>query len=323
MADHDLEALLTDIGIKLGRSTDWEVYGYCPGHKEILGRADRTPGTWSVARTTGNHYCFSCGYGGTLVDLILDRKGGTPWGALTRMREYGIDLSDPDDLPESFFENRRRTADVPDHLGEHELARFVDPPLKVLKKRCLTPVSAKHYGVRWDAERRCWITPIRLVGGALLGWQEKNERFFNNHPKKVAKSKTLFGIDVLPANATAILVESPLDVCRLHSAGFLGGVSSFGVMVSDDQMRLLLSVTDELILALDNDDNGLRETRHLLTGEPRGGKFKKKGIPWLIKFADIRVFNYGESDAKDPGEMAADEIEWGIENAVPAEDWSM
>lgn len=318
----DLESLLEDIGIKLGRSTDWEVYGHCPGHEKILGRKDRRPGTWSVARTTGNHHCFSCGYGGTLIELILEHKGGTVWGALARMKEFGIDPSDPDDLPDSFFEKRRRTSAVPDQLPERELAGFQDPPLKALKDRHLTPASCREYGVRWNGERKSWITPIRLVGGALIGWQEKSKRFFNNHPDKVPKSQTLFGIDVFPENATAILVESPLDVCRLHSAGFLGGVSSFGVMVSDDQMRLLLSVTEELILALDNDDNGVRETAHLLHGEPRGGKFKKQGIPWLAKFASIEVFNYGGSTAKDPGEMTNEEIAWGIENATPGEDWT-
>lgn len=321
---HDLEGLLEEIGIGLGRSTDWEVYGFCPGHKERLGREDRRPTTWSVARTTGNHFCFSCGYGGTLPELIVEQVGGTTWGAMGRMIDHGMDPSDTADLPESFFD-RRNQKPSPKHMDERRLDAFTEPPLKALRKRSLTPSAARHYGIRWSPGDKCWITPIRLVGGALIGWQAKGKRFFDNYPAKVPKSQTLFGADVFPEEhgTTAILMESPLDVPRLYAAGFEGGLAAFGVYVSDDQMRLLLSLTDELILALDNDDNGVTETHRLITGENLRRKKNRQGIAWLTKFSDLRVYNYGDSSAKDPGEQDDDEIEWGIENAIPAIDWSM
>jgi hypothetical protein len=320
--EHDLEGLLAEIGIRLGRSTDWEVYGYCPYHEEMLGRPDGRPTTWSVARHTGNSHCFSCGGGGTLAELIIRQRGGTMWGALGLMRDYGIDPADPDDLPDTFYErSRRRRLDEYQHLPESALDRFIDVPLSALRKRCLTPSSVKEYGVRWDGERKAWITPIRLIGGALLGWQAKNKRLFRNEPDTVPKSKTLFGIDRLEPGMTAILVESPLDVCRLYAAGFEGGVSSFGVYVSDEQMRLLASVTDEVILALDNDDSGRAETRRLVTGEAKG-KRRKPAVNWAQKFPGMAVYDYGRSKAKDPGEQDDDEIEQGIEGAIPALDWS-
>jgi hypothetical protein len=321
MTEPDMEGLLEHVGIRTGRSTPTEVFGYCPGHKELLGRSDRNPTTWSVNRFSLNHFCFSCTYGGTLQELIVEQQGGTVWGASSLMRQYGIDPSDISDLPENFYD-RRRTGKAPEHLDESLLDEFVDPPLKAIRSRHLSPTSVREYGVRWDAEERCWITPIRLVGGALLGWQAKSKRFFDNYPPKVPKSKTLFGVDRLENGVTAILVESPLDVCRIYSAGFLGGVSSYGVYVHDDQMRLLLSITDELIIALDNDDQGIAETHRLITGKrlvPRK-KFNKPGVPWAKKFA-MAVFNYGDSSAKDPGEMSDEEIEWGIDNAIPALDW--
>lgn len=323
--EHDIEGLLEEIGIRLGRSTDWEVYGYCPWHEEILGRPDGHPTTWSVARNTGNSHCFSCGGGGTLIDLILRQRGGTAWAALSLMRQYGIDPTDVDTLPESFLGRRKgRSRPAPDHLDESALAGYVDPPLSALRKRHLTPAAARHYGVRWDAEEKCWITPIRLPGGALIGYQEKNERFFNNVPPKVPKSQTLFGIEVLENDVTAILVESPLDVLRIYGAGFEGAVAAFGVYVSPAQMGVLRSYTTEVILALDNDDNGRAETHRLITGEARGKrkKFAKPMVPWADKFPGLAVYNYGSSTAKDPGEQGDEEIEWGIMNAIPALDWS-
>lgn len=323
--EHDLEGLLEGIGIDLAKSTDWEVYGYCPGHEEILGRPDRNPTTWSVSRGTGNHFCFSCGYGGTLIDLILEHRGGTAWAALGLMREHGIDPAAIEMLPDTIYD-RRKVRPAFEHMDERALDAFVDPPRSEARRRRLTPSSLRRYGVRWDGKKKCWITPIRLPGGALLGYQEKAKRFFNNVPDKVPKSRTLFGLhlfDDLPSPTTAILVESPLDCCRIYAAGFEGAVSSFGVYVSEDQMRALTSVTDEVVLALDNDDSGRKETHHLISGDPRTRKNPRRGIEWPLKFADFRVYNYGDSDAKDPGEQTDDEIEWGIEHAVPALEWSM
>jgi hypothetical protein len=87
-------------------------------------------------------------------------------------------------------------------------------------------------------------------------------------------------------------------------------------------MRALRSVTGELMLALDNDDQGVSETYRLIHGKRMTPRRKDRPmIPWAAKFPELLVFNYGDSTAKDPGEMNDEEIEWGIENATPALEW--
>jgi hypothetical protein len=318
MSDPDLEGLLEEIGIRLGRSTDEEVYGYCPGHRAMVGREDRRPTTWSVRRKDGAHYCFSCDYGGTLAELITEHGGGSYWSALGTMRRFGIDLSDISSLPDNYFD--RKPIEQPKQMPEEALAEFSAPPLAALRRRHIDPESAEFYGVRWDPSIKAWILPIRLVGGALLGWQAKSKRLFDNYPAKVPKRMTLFGAPQFDSGTTAILVESPLDVPRLHTAGFLGGLSAYGVSVHEEQMRLLFSLTDEVMLALDNDDAGRAETHYLITGKRLTKARKKPGIPWATK-GTITVFNYGDAEGKDPGELTDDEIEWGVENAIRAIDW--
>lgn len=313
----ELEELLEEeLGIKLGHSTDHEVFGYCPGHMENLGRKDRSPRTWSVSRYTGAHYCFACTYGGSMIELIqyLRPEVGL-WQALKLMREYGLEPADPNELPESYHSRKpRRNEESIKFMSEQELEQFEPVPREVAAKRGLRTDSLDYYGVLWDADIKAWITPIRLgPGGRLMGWQAKNKRLFDNYPAEVPKSLTLFGIDKLVPHSTAILVESPLDVVKLHSEGFDNGVSSFGVAVSEDQMRLLLSMTQDVVLALDNDDNGERWTRRLITGD-RGAK-KPRGVAWATKF-NMTVFNYKRTDAKDPGEMTGDEIEWALAHAI-------
>lgn len=311
----DLEGLLEYIGIELGDSTPKEVYGYCPGHKQNLGRKDRHPTSWSVRRSTGAHWCFSCMYGGSLPDLIEEMTGANYWNALGLCRKFGIDLADMSDLADHYVD-RRNAPDVV-LMDERTLRQFTEPPRKALAKRDISAAAARHFGILWDAEEQCWITPIRLIGGALIGWQAKGGRYFNNYPKGVPKSTTLFGGHVFPEGGTAILMESPLDAARVYTAGFEGGVSSYGVYVSDDQMRLLTQVTDEVILALDNDEQGQWLTWWLIHGERQGTK--RKGIKWGTKL-DLYVYDY-KGSAKDPGEQSDRAIEHGIDNRIPALDW--
>lgn len=309
-----LEELLEELGIKLGRSTDDEVYGLCPGHKEMLGREDRNPTTWSVSRHTGAHYCFSCEYGGTLVDLIQSLSKASLWDALGVLNEYGIDPYPDAELPESYHQKPRRRIEAAKTFNESRLDQFEPVPKRIARDREVSTASCAHYGVLWDEENECWITPIRHgPGGRLVGWQAKSDRFFENYPPEVPKSMTLFGLHKFEVNTTAILVESPLDVVKLHTEGFEGGLSSYGVAVSDEQMQLILSMTDTLILALDNDEAGVRWTRRLLTGE-RGPK-RAKAVAWATRM-NVFVFNYKRAKVKDPGEMTGDQIEWGLTNAI-------
>jgi DNA primase len=313
-----LEDLLEEIGITLGRSTEDEVFGLCPGHKNQLGREDRKPTTWSVSRRTGGHYCFACEYGGSMVELIVELTKCSVWDALKLMRHYGIDPTDPEGMPDSYHERPSKTAKTK-HLPEEALDQFDEVPAAQLEKRKLSAKSAKHYDVLWDSNIKCWILPVRLIGGALIGWQAKSARFFDNYPESMQKSSTLFGINRFESGEPAILVESPLDVVRLHTLGYDNAVAAMGTNVSDEQMRLLLSVTDEIVLALDNDDAGQRWMHRVITGHR--GKRKQPGVAWGTKFKTY-VFNYRKTDGKDPGEMSADEIEWGFEHAVAATDWA-
>lgn len=314
----DLEGLLEEIGVRIGRETDDEIFGYCPGHKENLGREDRSPRTWSVNRATGNHHCFACGYGGTLPELVMEHGKLGYWGALKLLRDFEVDLADPDDLPTTYHDRGGKKAKVSKPLADDALAQFELPPDKELRRRKISAKAAAYYDIGWDPDIKCWITPIKLLGGQVLGWQAKNKRMFDNYPEGVTKQVTCFGIDRFEAGETAVLVESPLDVAHAYTEGFDGFLSSYGVGVSDEQMRLILSLTDRLVLALDHDDDGRAWTRRLITGD-RGPR-KPKGVAWGAKF-DLHVINYSRTDAKDPGEMTGDEIEWALENAMHSSEW--
>jgi DNA primase len=126
-----------------------------------------------------------------------------------------------------------------------------------------------------------------------------------NRPAGIAKSTTLFGVQTLQDNEPVVIVESPLDVAHIRSTGWTTPVVAVcGSSISDDQVKLLRS-SSTIIAAFDN---------------PNIDKAGKKACDDLQVLARkyglmVYYFNYGDSTAKDPGDLNAQEISWGIEHA--------
>lgn len=286
----NIPRVLDELGIEY-RERGNECQGLCPAPDH-----DDSSPSWSVNTDTGQHNCFSCGFKGTFVHLVVSVTGlGWSDAALYVRQRGGIEKV------RAYLESKPKPVVAP--RREAELAKFEYPPLSALSSRLLSLDACMELGVLWDVEREMWITPIRdPKTNKLWGWQEKNARLFRNFPPDVSKSKTLFGLDAFRRdNATcAVLVESPLDVVRLRSVGISGGLSSYGVQISKVQLGILLDVANETILALDNDRAGM-----------------DKAIQLRREFRQLptRLFNYGDSDAKDIGELGATAIQDGIRTA--------
>lgn len=275
-----------------------EAVAACPFHAP-----DRHP-SWSVNVWTGLHNCFSCGARGNLASLVshVNRISYTD-AVIWVNTNLGWAKS------HKWLEDRHAITNyAPDRLkiSESDMALFTDPPADQLMSKRINEDSARRFGVKWNPEHESWIFPIREpFTNDLWGWQEKNERIFRNYPSGTKKSKTLFGLSAFEHDSTAILVESPVDAVRFDACGYRGGLSSWGVQVSDRQLALIQQLTESVILAFDNDSVGV-STAVRVCAENAG--FVNR----------LRVFNYSDSAAKDPGEMNDDEVEYGVENAVPA-----
>jgi DNA primase len=284
-----VEAVLRELKIDYA-VTGNEAVALCPNHEEIHP-------SWSINLKSGLHHCFACGFKGSLDGLVMRVLNSTyaqahMWVA-ERTAYSGLAV---------WRDNKEEVAYAPAYLGisEHELYRFTQPPEEMLRKRNLTPEAAELHGILWNPEKLSWVLPIRdPYTGDLWGWQEKStvDRRYRNYPGGIKKSKTLFGLPAFEHGGTAILVESPLDVVRLSSAGIRGGLSSYGVSVSDCQLAIVHRVSEHLVLALDDDRAGMAETDRI------GRDFKQ--LP-------VSVFFYGDGRGKDPGELTDQELINGI-----------
>jgi DNA primase len=290
-----IEDLLEHIGVEDIRSLGEEVQARCPLHEKRTGERERRPDHWSINRNSGAHHCFSCEYSGSLTRLIMDVAGVGMWEAHQMIRRFDVDLTDteaPWEPPVSM-------------TVESRLDEFGAPPSRALERRHLTPEVCERYQLRWDYEEAAWVIPIFSPGGDKWGWQSKGVEI-RNHPPGIKKGRTLFGLDVLRSDR-AVLVESPLDAAYLDTLS-VPAVAAFGCQISDMQMKLLVERLDTLILALDNDKAGVRETRRLLEEK------------WHHRLP-LYVFNYAGMKGKDPGELTPPEVLKGLETAELAAFW--
>jgi 5S rRNA maturation endonuclease (ribonuclease M5) len=123
-----------------------------------------------------------------------------------------------------------------------------------------------------------------------MGWQSKKPDWVRNYPIGIKKSHTLFGIEKF-LNKPAVLVESP-----------------FGSYVSTEQLSLLNSVASKVIVAMDNDEAGLKASKMLFKTMPRFDD----GVLWL---------NYKNTKAKDIGDMTDEEIYDALSTATAIPGW--
>lgn len=284
--DNVLE-VLEELNLDIVRVDDAEVWARCPQHAARTGKADRRA-SFSVHQEKGVFNCFSCGYKGSLVDLVAD----------TLRVEYGQAttwLNGKSGLAAAARRLEARHIDVPTRRPasglEADYVTFAYPPDAELDHRKISLDAAVRFGIRWNEDG--WVLPIRdPLTYQLLGWQTKHGSKVRNNPPGVKKSETLFGLSAFEGD-WVYLVESPLDCARLWTAGFPGAVASFGAIVSNAQIDLLVRTANTVVIALDNDAAGWAsapEVERRLAGR-----------------VQILRFTYPEG-AKDPGDMSDQQI---------------
>jgi DNA primase len=287
----DIRDMLDAAGIQGLRETRKEIVGRCPGHVQRTGKEDHRP-SWSVNKTTYLHFCFSCGYKGTLTQLLVDLTGVAP-----------VDLVD--ELRKQSFLSRIAAREEPEATLEPVISEWAltnllaDVPRRLLELRWLARSAVDRYQVRWNADTRQWILPIRNPRGDLLGAQYRQQGSVLTLPAGMQKSSTLFGYDVVQEHDWAVLVESPLDAVRLFGLG-IPSFATLGAWVSREQVTLMARCFSYVILALDNDKAG-NEAAAIV--KPM---LKKQGCASIQWRYDDLVDADGDP-AKDVGDVPSDD----------------
>ena len=178
-----------------------------------------------------------------------------------------------------------------------------------------------------------WDTNSQHVlgfGGRLLPSANEDKlgpKYLNSPESAVfTKSQLLFG---LAAATTAyreqpqsmILVEGYMDAIALSAVGISTAVASMGTSISKEQLELLASCTDSLVLCLDNDTAGKAAVERLC----------KNGFLAGVNSMDIRIAQLPD-DLKDPADFVEGRLGSSSQERVraefmeqviePAQDWT-
>lgn len=307
MTVDEMERVLDDLGIEYVGSRGDELQGFCPGHLQRTGHEDKNP-SWYINSETGANICFSCQFKGSLLFLIAfvkDLRSNDGMFDFDAAKEW---LNKGGELSEAFERavKPKETFEELVYISEASLAAFTIPPAAALAARGLTENAAIKHELLWSSgfSGANWIIPIRdPYTNKLMGWQEKgySTRFFKNAPTGIKKSNALFGFSQY-TGGDMIVVESPLDVVRLESIGITGGVATFGSILSDTQLDLIVKNAERIVFAMDSDEAGFNSSLKLLE------LTKKMGF-------EAWFFDYAETDMKDVGGMSKAEVLAGIETA--------
>ncbi len=206
--------------------------------------------------------------------------------------------------------------------------------------------SQKNPGSHYDRFRGRITFPVRDHRGRVVGFgargmgPDAKPKYLNSPESEVyRKSRTLYGIDrargPIARGGRAVVVEGYTDVIALHGAGVEETVAVMGTAITPDQLKLLGSYAEEVVLALDADRAG-REAmlraqrvagsgrlRLLVAAMPEGedpadmmrteeGSNRLRGL--LADAVDLAVFHVrailGDADLSTPSgrDRALDEV---------------
>lgn len=290
-------------GIEIAEEKGGELWAPCPDPDH----SDHNP-SWSINAETGQHFCFSCHFGGGLRTLVRTVLGDGEAQGL-RLDSDAPPVQSLNRRLDPAFRPIRRLPSQRPSISEAELVLFADAPQWALDARRLDRGSVDWFGIRWSEKEEAWVLPLRWDDGSLLCYQVKgqNRSFVRNRPRGTPMSHTLFGLLEARDPSCVVLVESPLDAALLHTIGYQA-VALCGSRMSDHQ-RNLLQHYDLVVLALDNDDAGRKETARIVRSMP-GFEYR------VLDYGDSRSVRDPDRPAKDVGEMEVDDVDRRLHGLV-------
>ena len=139
--------------------------------------------------------------------------------------------------------------------------------LEFLEKTGLTIVNEER---KIDRFRGRVLFPIKSMagrtvgfGGRILGDNKKTAKYLNSPESEIYhKSKVLYGLyeskQAIAREDCCYLVEGYTDVIQMHQRGIKNVVSSSGTALTQEQIRLIQRLTQNIVVLFDGDAAGLR-----------------------------------------------------------------
>jgi DNA primase len=249
-------------GLRRSGKDQWR--GRCPLH-EGEGRD-----AFHVNTARQLFHCFSCGAGGTVLDLVASLEGCGVREAAQKLAAWWKPAVA--NVGGASVSHREQPTVTEKSNGLRPLGfrlRGVDAEHRHLSTRGISLRTAITFGVGFYAGpgllSRRLVIPIHDEAGRLVAYcgrsldgSEPRYKF----PAGFAKSQVVFNLHraVAAGEEAVIVVEGFFDCLKVHQAGFRSVVALMGSALSDRQRRLLRERFGKIILMLDGDGAGRRAT---------------------------------------------------------------
>jgi DNA primase len=246
-------------GLRRSGKDQWR--GRCPLH----GGEGQDTFHINVARQL--FHCFSCGAGGTVLDLVAALEQCGVWEAAQKLAAGwnlpAMDAGGPSASCRQPTVTEKRN--VLRALGF--CLRGVDGRHPYLTARGISTRTAAEFGIGFYAGPGLLscrlVIPIHDEDGPLVAYcgrsldgREPRYKF----PAGLAKSQVLFNLHraAVGGEEAVIVVEGFFDCLRVHQAGFRSVVALMGSALYERQRWLLREHFRQIILMLDGDEAGCR-----------------------------------------------------------------
>jgi DNA primase len=259
----DFRKVLSHYGVELKKKGE-QHHGFCPLPKHS---GKRNSPSFSANQKRGIFQCFGCGEGGNVLDFAVLMEGGNPKNGAdvarvaVKLRELvgDSDRSEPTkEREESEEENALINAPL-----DFEL-KGLDPKHPYLFNRGFTAETIAKFGLGFSSRgllaNRIAI-PIRNSEGLLVGYAGRvvnDEKVSEDNPKyrfpgrrkrkgityDFRKSLLLYNAERFKAAvADLVIVEGFPSVWWLNQAGISDVASPMGASCSEEQGRIIVSLT--------------------------------------------------------------------------------
>ena len=196
--------------------------------------------------------------------------------------------------------------------------------VKFLKSKGFTMSELKEAGLlnqyNGDLFRGRMMIPFFDNSNNIIGYTGRivgnGEPKYLNTPETILfnKSRFIFGLsqakEAIRHSGFVVIVEGNMDVISSHQAGVKEAVATSGTAMTEQHLKILHRLTDDIRLAYDGDTAGIKAAERSIN------LANKLGI-------SLKIIS-GYQDAKDPDELIQkDPAAWQecVNNCVPAIDW--
>ena len=297
----------------------------CPFHTRADGSPERTP-SFAISITTGLFLCHSCKARGNLRQFL--KAMGVSNVALRK--QYGLLLDSTSQQTRSAMVHnpaipKRATESEP--LPESFLGIFDKCPLDLVQEG-FTEETLQAFDVGFDDYHMRITFPLRDLAGRLMGLSGRtvtdNPRRFKVYDseyehwglpmRKVHMGEILWNADrVYPEvyfgrDIPLVVVEGFKACMWVHQAGIKNVVALCGSYLKDGQRWLLEHLGGVVYVMLDNDDSGQ-------SGAQQVGAALSQSLK-------VRMVTF-RSSAKQPTDLAANEIPEALDKAEEFYSWSI